>query len=58
MLDFDSYDLIYSLKDFKEFGDAIDGVKDKGVVVVVASPDDVEASKVTKPNFLQVKKML
>ncbi|XP_074285856.1 presequence protease 2, chloroplastic/mitochondrial-like [Silene latifolia] len=47
-----------SLKDFKEFGDAIDAVKDKGVVVVVASPDDVEATKKTNSNFFQVKKAL
>ncbi|KAK9691159.1 hypothetical protein RND81_09G179900 [Saponaria officinalis] len=46
------------LKDFREFGDAIDVVKNSGVVVAVASPDDVEAAKKTKSDFFQVKKAL
>jgi len=46
------------LKDFKEFADAVDVVKDKGIVVTVASPDDVDAANKTRPNFLQVKKVL
>ncbi|KAJ6716649.1 PRESEQUENCE PROTEASE [Salix koriyanagi] len=33
-----------SLKDFKEFGEVIEAVKDKGVTVAVASPDDVDAA--------------
>ncbi|KRX91254.1 Presequence protease 2, chloroplastic/mitochondrial, partial [Trichinella patagoniensis] len=33
-----------SLKDFKEFADVVETVKDKGVVVVVASPQDVAAA--------------
>ncbi|XP_021731733.1 presequence protease 1, chloroplastic/mitochondrial-like [Chenopodium quinoa] len=47
-----------SVKDFKEFADAVDVVKDKGVVVAVASPEDVEAAKKINPDFLQVKKVL
>ncbi|XVE93344.1 hypothetical protein REPUB_Repub01dG0183700 [Reevesia pubescens] len=47
-----------SLKDFKEFADAIDAIKDKGVAVAVASPDDVETANKDRPNFFQVKKAL
>ncbi|KAM1030872.1 hypothetical protein FF1_034665 [Malus domestica] len=47
-----------SLKDFKEFANAIDAVKDKGVVVAVASPDDVDAAQKERNNFFQVKKAL
>ncbi|XP_057534490.1 presequence protease 1, chloroplastic/mitochondrial [Amaranthus tricolor] len=47
-----------SVKDFKEFADAADVVKDKGIVVAVASPEDVEAVKKMDPDFLQVKKVL
>lgn len=46
------------LKDFKEFADAIESVKDKGVVVAVASPDDVDAANKECNNFFQVKKAL
>lgn len=47
-----------SLKDFKEFANAVDVVKDRGFVVVVASPDDVDAANKMRPNFLQAKKVL
>ncbi|KAK4563080.1 hypothetical protein RGQ29_005541 [Quercus rubra] len=47
-----------SLKDFKEFADAVEAVKDKGVVVAVASPDDVEAAHKECSNFFQIKKAL
>lgn len=47
-----------SLKDFKEFANAVDVVKDTGFVVVVASPDDVDAANKMRPNFLQAKKVL
>ncbi|MFQ6648691.1 hypothetical protein Gotur_021445 [Gossypium turneri] len=47
-----------SLKDFKEFADAIDAVKDNGVAVAVASPDDVETANKERLNFFQVKKAL
>ncbi|XWS68012.1 hypothetical protein CRYUN_Cryun04dG0053700 [Craigia yunnanensis] len=47
-----------SLKNFKEFADAIDAVKDKGVAVAVASPDDVETANKERSNFFQVKKAL
>jgi hypothetical protein len=45
------------LKDFKEFADAIEAVKDKGVVAV-ASPDDVDAAHKERSNFFQIKKAL
>ncbi|KAK6946132.1 Peptidase M16C associated [Dillenia turbinata] len=47
-----------SLKDFKEFADAVDAVKNKGVVVVVASPEDVDAAHKEKADFFEVKKVL
>ncbi|XP_050211088.1 presequence protease 1, chloroplastic/mitochondrial-like [Mercurialis annua] len=47
-----------SLKQFKEFGDAIDAVKNKGVVVAVASPDDVDAANKEFPNYFRVNKAL
>ncbi|KAG8368347.1 hypothetical protein BUALT_Bualt15G0036100 [Buddleja alternifolia] len=46
------------LKDFKEFGDVVEAVKDKGVVVAVASPDDVDAAHGSRSNFFEVKKAL
>ncbi|KAK3025607.1 hypothetical protein RJ639_042105 [Escallonia herrerae] len=46
------------LQDFKEFAGAIDAVKDKGVVVAVASPDDVDAANKECCNFFEVKKAL
>ncbi|XP_058097080.1 presequence protease 2, chloroplastic/mitochondrial, partial [Magnolia sinica] len=47
-----------SLKDFKDFAGAIEAVKDKGVVVAVASEDDVNAANEEKKGFLQVNKVL
>ncbi|XP_024028914.1 presequence protease 2, chloroplastic/mitochondrial isoform X2 [Morus notabilis] len=47
-----------SLKDFKEFAEAIESVKDRGVAVAVASPDDVDAANKERDNFFQVKKAL
>ncbi|EPS67763.1 hypothetical protein M569_07010, partial [Genlisea aurea] len=46
------------LKDFKEFGDFVEFVKEKGVVVAVASPDDVDAAHTSLPSFFQVNKAL
>lgn len=46
------------LDDFKKFGDVMEAVKDKGVVVAVASPDDVEAANKERPNFLEAKRAL
>ena len=48
----------HSLKDFKEFGEVIEAVKDKGVSVVVASPEDVHAANKERSNFFDVKKAL
>ena len=47
-----------SPKDFKEFADAVETIKDNGVVVAVASPDDVEAANKENPVFPEVKKCL
>ncbi|XP_021832650.1 presequence protease 1, chloroplastic/mitochondrial-like [Prunus avium] len=44
-----------SFKDFKEFADAFDAVKDKGVVVAVGAPNDVHAALKERPDFFQVK---
>ncbi|KAK4437867.1 Presequence protease 1, chloroplastic/mitochondrial [Sesamum alatum] len=46
------------LDDFKEFADVVEAVKDKGVVVAVASPDDVDAANESRPDFFKVKKAL
>lgn len=46
------------LEDFKEFIGAMEAVKDKGVVVAVASPDDVEAANKELSNFFQINKAL
>jgi len=46
------------LKDFKQFIDAMEAVKDKGVVVAVASPDDVDAANKEISNFFQIRKAL
>lgn len=50
--------LVFRLADFKEFADAIQAVKDQGVVVAVASPDDVDAANKEHPNFFEVNKAL
>jgi presequence protease len=47
-----------SPKDFKEFADAVETIKDNGVVVAVASIDDVEAANKENPLFPEVKKCL
>ncbi|KAK9287309.1 hypothetical protein L1049_015722 [Liquidambar formosana] len=47
-----------SLNDFKEFADAIEAIKDKGVVVAVACPDDVDAANKEWSDFFQVKRAL
>ena len=53
-----AYISFFSLKHFKEFAEAIKVVKDKGVVVVVASLDDVAKANKEKDNFFEVKKVL
>lgn len=45
------------MKDFKEFADAIEAVKDKWVVVAVASPSDVALANEQRPGFFDVKKI-
>ncbi|WCJ17647.1 presequence protease 1 [Euphorbia peplus] len=46
-----------SVKDFRQFADAIDAVRNKGVAVAVASADDVEAANKER-SYFQVKKAL
>lgn len=46
------------LEDFREFADVVESVMDKGVVVAVASPDDVEAANKDRLDFFQVIKAL
>lgn len=45
-------------KDFHEFADALEAVKQKGVVVAVASADDVAQANQERPDFLTGKKVL
>ncbi|CAA6664336.1 unnamed protein product [Spirodela intermedia] len=47
-----------SVKHFREFADALEVVKDKGVVVAVASADDVAKANEEKGGFFEVKKVL
>ncbi|CAN0878954.1 Presequence protease 1, chloroplastic/mitochondrial [Linum grandiflorum] len=47
-----------SLKDFREFADVIDAVKNKGVSVAVASANNVEAAHKDFPGYFQVNKVL
>ncbi|KAL1831589.1 hypothetical protein ACET3Z_001240 [Daucus carota] len=47
-----------SLADFKEFAERMNSVKDNGVVVAVASADDVDNANKERPNFFEIKKAL
>ncbi|CAI0556980.1 unnamed protein product [Linum tenue] len=47
-----------SLKNFREFADAIDAVKHKGVSVAVASAGHIDAAHKDRPNYFQVKKVV
>ncbi|KAH0872342.1 hypothetical protein HID58_069704 [Brassica napus] len=47
-----------SLKDFKEFAEAVDSVRDKGVAVAVASQEDIDAANKERSDFFEVKKAL
>lgn len=46
------------MKDFKEFADVLEAIKDRGVAVAVASPDDVDAANKERANLFEVKKAL
>ena len=52
------FSLFHSLKDFKEFAEAIDVVREKGVAVAVASAEDIDAANQARSNFFEVKKAL
>ncbi|MCL7046639.1 hypothetical protein MKW94_022333 [Papaver nudicaule] len=47
-----------SVSDFKEFSNALEAVKDKGVVVAVASAADVSTANEERPNFFEVNNAL
>ncbi|KAG0492576.1 hypothetical protein HPP92_005974 [Vanilla planifolia] len=47
-----------SLKDFKDFADFLEAVKKKGVVVAVASAEDVAVANEEKSGFFDVKNVL
>ncbi|GAB2267261.1 Homeobox protein PKNOX1 [Dionaea muscipula] len=47
-----------SLRDFREFADVIDHVKHKGVMVAVASPEDVDSANKERPCCFQVKRAI
>lgn len=44
--------------DFKEFAGVVDAIKDKGVIVAVASENAVDAANKERSNFFQVKKAI
>lgn len=46
------------MKDFKEFAEAVDSVRDKGVAVAVASQEDIDAANKERADFFEVKKAL
>lgn len=46
------------MKDFKEFAEAVDSVRDKGVAVAVASQEDIDAANKERSDFFEVKKAL
>ncbi|KAH8941187.1 hypothetical protein BDL97_14G024800 [Sphagnum fallax] len=61
--DVDSYQLpdakgYTSVKDFHMFADVFETVREKGVIVAVASADDIAAASEERPGLLQVKKVL
>ncbi|GAB2222516.1 hypothetical protein Droror1_Dr00016634 [Drosera rotundifolia] len=47
-----------SLRDFKEFADVIDHVKDKGVMVAVTSPEDADSANKDRPCCFHVRKAI
>ncbi|CAN6478465.1 unnamed protein product [Victoria cruziana] len=47
-----------SVKDFREFAEAVDAVKHNGIVVAVASDGDVMAAHNERSGFFEVKKVL
>jgi len=47
-----------SVKDFHAFADVLETVKEKGVIVAVASADDIAAANEERPGLLQVKNVL
>lgn len=46
------------MEDFRKFASALETVKDKGVIVAVASADDIAAANKERPGLLDLKKVL
>lgn len=46
------------MKDFHAFADALESVKNKGVIVAVASADDIAAANKERYGLLEVRKVL
>ncbi len=46
------------MKDFHMFADVLETVREKGVIVAVASAVDIAAANEERPGLLQVKKVL
>jgi len=46
------------VKDFHSFADALESVKDKGMIVAVASADDIAAANQERSGLLEVRKVL
>lgn len=53
-----SYSCLCSVKDFHAFADALESVKEKGVIVAVASADDVAAANNERSGLLEVRRVL
>lgn len=50
--------LMCSVKDFHAFADALESVKQSGVIVAVASADDIAAANQERSGLLEVRKVL
>ena len=46
------------MKDFHAFANVLESVKDKGVIVAVASADDIAAANQERSGLLDVRKVL
>jgi hypothetical protein len=47
-----------SIDDFRNFANALESVKEKGVIVAVASAEDIAAANEERPGLLDLKKVL
>lgn len=49
---------VCSIDDFRNFANTLEGVKDKGIIVAVASSDDISTANQERPGLLELKKVL